>query len=337
MAHMLEKLQDGSYSMAWTGETPWHGLGKQVPSDLTPEQMMREANLDWEVEKIPAYADVKVGKKIERVPVGRSALVRKTDGKILDVVGDDWNPLQNSEAFQFFNDFIAAGDMTMDTAGSIMDGKRVFALARVKDSFEAVKGDRIDSYLLFSNPHLYGKTIDIQFTPIRVVCWNTLSLSLNTASKNRVSVSHRVQFNADEAKEMLGIAKEKLQTYKEASQFLSSKRMTDETAAEYFNRVFGTKMTKNEAKKSEPSRNARMAFDIIQQQPGAKFAEGSFWQGFNAATFMVDHVIGRNNDNRMSSAWFGWGRNKKAEAMRVAMEMAEQGPDMSSRRQKIAA
>ncbi len=334
---MLERLADGSYSMAWTGETPWHGLGKQVPADLTPEQIMKEANLDWEVEKVPAYADITVGKKVERVAVGRSALVRKTDGKVLDVVGDDWNPLQNADAFQFFNDFIAAGDMSMHTAGSIQDGRRVFALAKVNESFEAVKGDRVDSYLLLSNPHLYGKTIDIQFTPIRVVCWNTLSMALQGSDRNRVAVSHRTEFNGDSVKEMLGIAKEKLQTYKEASQYLSSKRLLNETATEYFSRVFGTKMTKKEEKASEPSRNARIALDMLQQQPGAQFAEGSMWQGFNSATFVIDHIIGRNNDNRMNSAWFGWGRTKKIEAMKIAMEMADSAPDLRSKRQKVAA
>lgn len=341
MAHMLEKLKDGSYSMAWTGETPWHELGKQVPADLTPEQMMKAANLDWEVEKVPAYANIKVGNKTTKVAVGKSALVRKTDGRLLDVVGDDWNPLQNADAFEFFNDFIAAGDMTMDTAGSIMDGRRVFALAKVKESFEAVKGDRIDSYLLLSNPHLYGKTIDVQFTPIRVVCWNTLSLALSSETKNRVAISHRTKFDGDVVKEMLGIAKDKLQTYKEASQFLSKKRMSDETAKEYFNRVFGVKGAGVKAKALEvapdPSRNAKIAYDILEQQPGAKFAEGSWWQGFNAATFMVDHVIGRNADNRMNSAWFGWGRNKKSEALKIAVEMAGNDPDMSSRKQRVAA
>ena len=343
MAHMLEKLKDGSYSMAWTGETPWHELGKQVPADLTPEQMMKEAGLDWEVKKIPAYA--MVGKK--RIEVGKSALIRTSDNQLLDVVGDDWHPCQNSEAFKFFNDFVAAGDMKMDTAGSIMDGKRVFALASVKESFEVFKGDRVEANLLFSNPHMYGKTIDVQFTPIRVVCWNTLSLSLSMGSKNRVSVSHRTAFDGDTVKEMLGIAKDKLATYKEAALFLGSKRYTDETIQEYFARLWpklgGDKAdAKKMAKKTieiaaDPSRNAKIAFDILEEQPGAKFAKGSWWQGFNAATFMVDHVIGRNDDNRMNSAWFGWGRNLKTRALETAMEMAANDKDLVVRKSPVAA
>ena len=46
MAHMVE-------TMAYAGEVPWHGLGKPVPADLTPDQMLEAAGLDWEVEQIP--------------------------------------------------------------------------------------------------------------------------------------------------------------------------------------------------------------------------------------------------------------------------------------------
>ena len=331
MSHMIEMV-DGVAQMAWTGEAPWHGLGKQVPADLTPEQMMKEAGLDWEVKKIPAYATV--GKK--RIAVGKSALIRTSDNKLLDVVGDDWNPCQNAEAFEFFNDFIGNGDMTMETAGSIMNGKRVFALARVKESFELFKGDKVDAHLLFSNPHMYGKTIDIQFTPVRVVCWNTLSLSLSLGSKNRVSVSHRTKFDGDTVKQMMGIAKDKLATYTDAAPHLGSKRFTDESIKDYFGRVFGTVKDKKEDG-DKNSRNARIAYDILEQQPGANFAKGSWWQGFNAATFMVDHVIGRNEDNRMNSAWFGWGRNLKVKALETAMEMAANDKDMSVRKTKVAA
>lgn len=340
MSHMIEMV-DGEAQMAWTGEAPWHGLGKQVPPDLTPEQMMKAAGLDWEVKKIPAFATV--GNK--RIPVGKSALIRTSDNRLLDVVGDDWNPCQNAEAFEFFNDFIGNGDMTMETAGSIMNGKRVFALARVKESFELFKGDKVDAHLLFSNPHMYGKTIDIQFTPVRVVCWNTLSLSLSLGSRNRVSVSHRVKFDGDTVKQMMGVAKDKLATYKEAAAFLGSKRFTDESIQEYFARLWpktGEKNPKKADKKvidfeEDASRNARIAFDILEQQPGANFAKGSWWQGFNAATFMVDHVIGRNEDNRMNSAWFGWGRNLKVKALETAMEMAANDKDMTVRKSKVAA
>ena len=183
MAHMIEMI-NGKAQMAYSGDVPWHGLGTKVPADLTPVQMLDAAGLNWSVEKVPAFAKV-AGKDVE---VGRSALVRNVDNKILDVVSDDWNPIQNEEAFEFFNEFVAAGDMEMHTAGSLRDGQIVWGLAKVKDSFELFKGDQVDSYLLFSNFHRYGFSTDVRFTPIRVVCNNTLTLSLNSKVENFVSI-----------------------------------------------------------------------------------------------------------------------------------------------------
>ena len=178
MAHNVE-------TMAYAGEVPWHGLGKQVPSDLSPEQMLKAAELDWTVEKVPAFATI-AGKKQN---VGWSALVRSSDDRILDVVSDEWNPIQNHEAFNFFEEYCRAGDMDMHTAGSLRNGQIVWALAKVKESFELFKGDQVDSYLLFTNPHRFGQCIDIRFTPIRVVCNNTLTLALDRKS-TRLNSSH---------------------------------------------------------------------------------------------------------------------------------------------------
>ena len=314
MAHMIE-MRDGKAQMAWAGQTPWHGLGTKVPDDLTPEQMLEAAGLDWTVEKIPAYAEVN-GK---RVDVGHSALVRNVDSKVLDVVSNDWNPYQNSDAFDFFNDFIAAGDMSMHTAGSLKGGQIVWALAKVNDGFSLFNGDNVESYLLFTNPHQYGKSIDVRFTPIRVVCNNTLTLSLNTQAEHLVRVSHRREFVPDTVKEMLGIAKDKLSTYKEMAAFLGSKRYTNENIVEYFTRVFPM-TTKTEEKKL--SRNANMALEIIDQQPGAEYAPGTFWSAFNTVSFMTDHVLGRSTDTRLQSSWFGYNKTLKNNALELAVEMA---------------
>ena len=159
MAHLVE-------TMAYAGETPWHGLGQRVPGDLTPAQMLTSAGLDWSVDKIQSFVNIN-GKQVY---TGKDALVRSSDGRILDVVSQDWNPLQNEEAFEFFNDFVCSGDMEMHTAGSLKHGQIVWALAKVKESFDVFGGDQVDSYLLFTLPHKFGQSIDVRFTPIRVVC-----------------------------------------------------------------------------------------------------------------------------------------------------------------------
>ena len=60
MAHELEMV-DGQGQMVYVGETPWHGLGKKVPADLTPEQVLITAGLDWTVEKRDLYYDTANG------------------------------------------------------------------------------------------------------------------------------------------------------------------------------------------------------------------------------------------------------------------------------------
>ena len=316
MAHNVE-------TMAYAGEVPWHGLGVPVSNDLTPNQMMKKAGLDWTVEQIDSY--VTVGDK--KIPTGMKALVRSSDNKVLTNIGQVWNPVQNEDAFNFFSEYVLKGDMEMHTAGSLKGGQLVWALAKVKESFDLFGGDTVESYLLFSNPHKYGFSIDVRFTPIRVVCNNTLSLSLEAKAERSVKVGHRTEFNADEVKKALGIASAKLSQYKEMAEFLGSKRYNIDNLIEYYNTVFprtADKRVQNQELSVETlSKNAKAAFDAIELQPGAKYAEGSWWQAFNSVTYVTDHLQGRNPDNRLYSSWFGGNQIRKRDALKTALEMAD--------------
>ncbi|MCH1385970.1 MAG: DUF932 domain-containing protein [Flavobacteriaceae bacterium] len=308
--------------MAYAGQVPWHGLGVPVSNDLTPAQMQQKAGLDWNVREVESFIEYD-GKKMS---TGLKSLVRETDGKILTNVGENWNPCQNSDAFEFFSEYVMAGDMEMHTAGSLKGGRMVWALAKIKDSFELFKGDQVDSYLLFSNPHQYGKSIDIRFTPIRVVCNNTLTLSLDQHVEKSVKVGHKSEFDPSSVKEALGIATEKMNTYKEMAQFLGSKRYTPDNIVEFFNEVFprtADKRVQNKALSVDTlSRNAKLCYDALETQPGAQYAEGTWWQAFNAVTFVTDHVQGRNADNRLYSNWFGTNEIRKRSAINKAVEYA---------------
>ena len=316
MAHQVE-------TMAYAGELPWHGLGVPVSNDLTPVQMMEKAGVDWTVQECESFVDFNG----ERISTGQKALVRSTDGRVLTNVGKDWNPVQNEQAFEFFSEYVFAGDMEMHTAGSLKDGQMVWALAKVKDSFDLFGGDQVESYLLFSNPHQYGKSIDVRFTPIRVVCNNTLSLSLSMQAERQVKVGHRVEFNPGEVKEALGIASEKLATYREMAEYLGSKRFSMDKLVEYYNTVYPRTSDKRVQDKKLSvdtlSRNAKQCLDVLETQPGAEFAEGSWWQAYNSVTFVTDHVQGRNADNRLYSSWFGGNQTRKKNALETAIEFAE--------------
>ncbi len=316
MAHQVE-------TMAYAGEVPWHGLGVPVSNDLTPVQMMEKAGVDWRVQEVETFIEY----NNKKMTTGQKALVRETDGRILTTVGENWNPVQNEDAFNFFAEYCLSGDMEMHTAGSLRDGQMVWALAKVKSDFELFGGDRVESYLLFSNPHQYGKAIDIRFTPIRVVCNNTLTLSLDQKTEKSVKVGHRVEFDANEVKTALGIASDKLANYKEAAEFLGKKKFNMDSYIEYLNTVFPRTADKRIQGKGLSvdtlSRNARQAHDILHTQPGAEYAEGTWWQAFNSVTYITDHVQGRNADNRLYSSWWGGNQLRKKNALKTAIEFAE--------------
>jgi len=314
MSHEIEMV-NGVAQMAYAGETPWHGLGAEVSDDITTDGMMKAAGLDWSVTKQPMYYLTDIGEMGE-VP-GKSALVRSSDNKVMDIVGSDWNPVQNAEAFEFFREFVDAGDMKMHTAGSLKEGKMVWALAKVNDGF-TIKTDQgedsVESYLLFSNPHQYGKSIDVRFTPIRVVCNNTLTLSLNQNVDQYVRVGHQRPFNAEDAMATLGMAQQKLETYKEAAEYLCQKSYTSEQMVEYFNQVFPSASDRD-------SNKSREAQEVMYTQAGANLGEGTFWQLFNTVTYMTDHTLGRNNDTRLQSSWYGSNQNVKKKALELAVNM----------------
>lgn len=304
---------------AIVGGCPW-GIGTEVSNDLTPTQMMEKAGVDWTVEKVPTFAH----HNGQHIPTGKEALVRSSDSKVLTQVGGNWEPCQNQTAFEFFNEYCLAGDMEMNAAGSLKDGKMVWALAKINESFDVLPGDQVDSYLLFSNPHEYGKSIDIRFTPIRVTCMNTLALALNTKAQTATKVNHRRAFDPEQVKITLGLAHEKFDKFKEVSQMLSQKQFTSKELITYYNSLFPATSKKPEEVKTvdDLAPNAKKAYEFLETQPGAEHGRGSWWQAFNSVTYLTDHQLGRSADSRMTSAWYGYNQGRKQRAIEIAVDMA---------------
>ena len=140
----------------------------------------------------------------------------------------------------------------------------------------------------------------------------------------------RDRFDADEAKNLLGIAKDKMSQYEEMAKFLNVKRWTDETLKQYFATVFPN-TNPNAKTKTFPiaefdkyaSKNAKRALEVVHTQPGADMGAGSFWQAYNAVTYLTDHELGRNADSRLASAWYGLNKVKKVKALETAVEYAQ--------------
>ena len=311
-------------TIAWTGRPPWHQMGKPVPQELSPKAMQKAAELDWSVEKIPLRYEFEE----EQLHSDQFALVRSSDGRLLDVVkSKNWLPVQNDRAFEFFERFVKHNRMSMEVAGSLRDGKFVFVLAKMNQQFHVGSGtdDQTDGYLLFTNPHQYGRAVDIRLTPVRVVCMNTLQLALSTASNAMVKYNHRHEFDVQEAQSVFSQFLWKFDEYRDIAQFLARKSYDEQALQRYFDECFPyiPNMHTRTPQRNRPSANAEHAFGIVEMQPGPRYSPGTWWNALNAVTYLTDHELGKSPETRLQSAWYGKGEQRKRQALNLAIEYAE--------------
>lgn len=311
-------------SMAYVGEPPWHRFGAIVEGNLSPREMQFAAGLNWDVEKVPLQFEYK--QRTQKTD--QFALIRTADGTVLDIIkSDNWAPVQNEEAFEFFDRFVKHNGMTMEVAGSLRDGKFVFVLAKMNKSFDVGPGgeDRTDGYVLFTNPHQYGHAVDIRLTPIRVVCMNTLSIALKTESNVNVKYSHWHSFDVEAAQSVFAELLSSFGDYADTAGFLAAKSYDDQSLQQYFDKCFP--YVPNMHSKNPPidrsSANANRAFDIVETQPGADLSPGSWWNAVNAVTFLTDHELGKSAETRLHSAWYGKGDRRKRHALKLGIEYAK--------------
>src|ERR1035437_7128616 len=122
MAHEL-LIKNGEASMFYAGQVPWHGLGTQLDGPATAREAIAAAKLDWHVVKKPLYAGDE-NKRKRRVP-NRFAVVPehlwgKQDCPVFGIVGSEYTPLQNHEAFEFFDSIVGTKTAIYHTARELI-------------------------------------------------------------------------------------------------------------------------------------------------------------------------------------------------------------------------
>lgn len=330
-------MSDHVETMAWVREVPWHGLGKEVADNLSPAQMLKAAGLDWKVDKRPIYGKTQAGKFVP-IP-GKFGLTRDKDDKVLSIVGSTYKPVQNEEAFDFFKKFTHAGQMKMDTAGSLWGGRYTWALAKINSDFKLGKNDEVLSYLLLSSPHVHGRSLVMKYTSVRVVCWNTLSWALGADMTGKgggeagsFRMPHTQLFNEamkETAMQALGLAKSQSQQFKEAATLLSKKKAKADDVESFFCEVLRFDPRKarklSDGKSIVEPRMLPKFRQALEFAPGQELstAKGTWWGALNAITYTIDHAVGRERDTALKGAWFGSNANVKATALKVALERAK--------------
>lgn len=302
-------------SMAYAGQTPWHGLGNKVPETASIEEMQVAAGLTWST-KVAALS-FKAGSAHVKIP--RRAMYRDDTNGFLDIVGPEYIPAQNDEVLEFFREYLASGDMTLETAGALDAGRYVWGLGKLKVDFTLPGGDRVEGYLLVCNPNIYGKGLIVKFVMTRVVCQNTLTGALNETGQ-RVTIAHIRKFDAETraaAKEAIGLATDAVISLKKEAEAFANLRLTDGAVDSILQEVFGLEMEPDPEQGIERVRHVPTTKRIKDLYLGAgigsqlESAAGTAWGLLNAVTQYVDHEQGKTADARLKNAWFGQGQVRK--------------------------
>ena len=307
MAHEVESMMYNSKN-----DVPWHKLGESVEGLATSEEALGKAGLDWRVTKEPMLVNMN-GEKVT-VP-DNYAVVRDTDKAVLGVVGERYHPLQNHDAFGFFDELVGEEQAIYETAGSLRGGKRVWLLAKLPD-FIRIEGheDFIQKYVLLFNSHDGTKPLTMKITPVRVVCNNTLSLALK-GKGDEIKIRHTATLHdrLSEAHKALGIANTIYNEVEEILNGMSRKHLKTNDMQKYFERVIGTS-----------TRAENMIEEVFQtMEEGAGVIEddlrGTVYHAYNGLTEWVDHVKDFNKGtDQLDAIWFGSGERTKKKAFKEA-------------------
>lgn len=219
MAHNLNfNNRTGKYSFFSVKEKAWHNLGQIIQEYPTSEQAIKFTGLDYEVEKSPLFTKgAGIIENSNGIEITDSALevpnyyanIRTDNNTVLGVVGKDYHIVQNREAFSFFDSIIGGGDGVLyETAGALGNGERIFITAKLPDYIRVGNGDDItEKYIFLTTSHDGSGSITAAFTPVRIVCQNTLNASLKNMS-NVVRIRHTAgaKQRLEDAHKVMGLA-----------------------------------------------------------------------------------------------------------------------------------
>jgi phage/plasmid-like protein (TIGR03299 family) len=322
MAHNLFQNK-----MAFVDDVPWHGLGTRVAADISANEMCRAAGLDWQVWKDPAPG-AKLRKSdpeiFDRYLILREAVGNETEDAALGMVGPNYEVLQNDEAFQFFEPLIHSGYAEFHTAGALGNGERVWVLVKLKENIVVTKNDEIERYVLLSNNHSGSGAVSVRFTPIRVVCQNTLNLAFKD---NAATIS--IRHTKFVARNLIDSAADELKGKIEAT-FAHAQRQFSKMAATsvkldesllILEKIFPR--TAIQIKRKEVPERWQLIEKILDDREiSPENTRDTVWGLYNAITRYEDYRLTRESaaEARLDRIWFGSGQDLKLRALSVCCD-----------------
>jgi phage/plasmid-like protein (TIGR03299 family) len=314
MSHLVD-------SMAYVGAMPWHGLGSSLEKGQLLDIWEENSGLNWEINKSPVLFDKGNRSRIHEIGgfEDKSVLYRSDTGAPLSVVSQRYNVVQPREILEFYRDLTEVSGFELETAGVLKGGKKIWALARTGQSTSLKGNDVTKGYVLLATACDGSMATTAQFTSVRVVCNNTLAVSLLQEKDCAVKVSHSTRFDPQAVKKSLGISVSAWDDFMYQMKTLSERPVSLREARSFYHNVFSSNSI--EGKTNE--RSMAKAISLFEGDGrGSQLAssKNTAFGLLNSVTEFIDHEKrARSSGHRMDSAWFGQGANVKQKALGEAL------------------
>jgi phage/plasmid-like protein (TIGR03299 family) len=314
MAHEIE-------TMAFFQKTPWHGLGTALREEDLYDwpKTCEKAGLAWDVELVPLVtADT-------QAKVTHRAVRRKTDGRTLGVVGPRFFPLQNKDAFQWFQPFLDAREAALHTAGSLRHGSRIWVLAKLnRTPLVVAPGDEVEKFILLSHGHDGSLAVRVGFTPVRVVCQNTLGMAHGSDASKLIRLKHTkdVLDNLANVREVMDLANREFEATAEQYRRLARTTINQADLRRYVKKVFRVEEDREGSTRLKNIMEEIVGLAEAGRGNALPSVRGTLWTAYNGVSEWLGYQRGNTPDNRLNSLWFGDGANLNRRALETALEMA---------------
>lgn len=332
---MAHQFTSGAF---FNGKAAWHKLGTVLDGTLPAREAFRLAEADWQVLSTPVFDPM--GSPI----AGYQAITRGDNGQVLSVQKDSYTIVQNEQLIKLAE--ALHEDASMDAVIVLSEGRKVAFTARIKGAEgEVLNGDEICQYLIGCTSHDGSIAFQTIFSPIRVVCQNTLSATLNhadrSAANKRMSIRHTANCNAliERLPEIIDFKRQQFTHTLEELQAMASKPCSSEQFQLYCSQVFADQLagTVNDKRGDKTTARPKTLQDLpAWDSVAAKFhgegigfdikgVEGTMWGAYNAITEHLTHDAGRGLDSvenarrRLESLYWGTAANTLAKAHALAL------------------
>ncbi len=297
------------------GPSPWHTLGIELNHPKTAREAIEIAGLDYTVVK--KRLEVNTGLKQDAY-----ATVRTDTGDVLGIVNESYEPIQNVDAFRFFDALVAEDEAIYETAGVLGKGERIWILARLPGYIKVHGNDIVNKYLLLTNSHDGSSHVRVKLTPIRVVCNNTLTSALQGAGEVHISHTPNAVRDLEQAVTLLGLSNSLYEQLDVIFNGMATKKITEEQLREYVQALVPDNEEAENNARTEKIRNS--VLQLHASGRGAHLSRGTLWGAFNSVTEYKDHMmLGGDSTTRLNSIWFGRGEQLKLKAFHLAERMMQ--------------